>query len=139
MLFYFACHKHELKTSIIVLCHKTFTAKHQADEKALEETGDIPESIKKLAAKAKDACERLLKDGSKLVASKDLQPVVKEGYKTLSCDITNLQNLLMFGELPERATVNRVSLENFIGGIAQDVEKYNLEIQAAKARAKAKS
>ena len=122
-----------------MLCHKIFTAKHQADEKGMDETGDIPESIKKLAAKAKDACERLLKDGSKLVTSKDLQPVVKEGYKTLSCDITNLQNLLMFGELPERATVNRVSLENFIGGIAQDVEKYNLEIQAAKARAKAKS
>lgn len=122
-----------------MICHKIFTAKHQADEKVMDETGDIPESIKKLAAKAKDACERLLKDGSKLVTSKDLQPVVKEGYKTLSCDITNLQNLLMFGELPERATVNRVSLENFIGGIAQDVEKYNLEIQAAKARAKAKS
>ena len=66
----------------------------------MDETGDIPESIKKLAAKAKDACERLLEDGSKLVTSKDLQPVVKEGYKTLSCDITNLQNLLMFGELP---------------------------------------
>ena len=45
----------------------------------------------------------------------------------------------MFGELPERATVTHVSLENFIGGIAQDMEKYNLEIQAAKARAKAKS
>ena len=105
----------------------------------MNETGGIPENIKKLAGKAKEACERLLKDGSKLISQGDLQGLVKEGYKTLSTHITNLNNLIMFEELPEQATVNNASLENFIGHIAQDVEKFNGEIQAAKARAKAKS
>ena len=99
----------------------------------------IPQNIKKLATKAKDACERLLKDGSKLIAQADLQGLVKEGYKTLSTHIQNLNNFLMFDELPSDASVNKASLENFIGHIAQDVEKFNGEIQAAKARAKAKS
>eukprot|EP00435_Cladocopium_sp_Y103_P033011 s3046_g8.t1 len=111
----------------------------KAEEKAVDETNEIPESVKKLATKAKDACERLLKDGSKLVSNTDLQKLVKDGYKTLTNNITNLNNLLMFQELPDKALINKVSLENFIGNIALDVDKYNGEIQAAKARAKAKS
>lgn len=105
----------------------------------MDDDGSIPESVQKLANKAKDACERLLKDGMKLVGNRDVQPMVKEGYKSLSLQIQNLNNLLMFGELPEKATVNRASLENFIGNVAQDVDKYNGEISAAKARVKAKS
>ena len=111
----------------------------EADEKSLQEGGEIPESIRTLALKAKDACDRLLKEGSKLVTKADLQHSVKEGYQALTGHITNIQNLLMFSELPEKALVNKISLENFIGNIAQDVDKYNGEIQAAKARAKAKA
>ena len=105
----------------------------------MNENGGIPQNIKKLATKAKEACERLLKDGSKLTAQADVQGLFKEGYKTLSTHITNLNNFLMFDELPGDASVNKASLENFIGHVAQDVEKFNGEIQAAKARAKAKS
>ena len=61
------------------------------------------------------------------------------GVQDLSTHIQNLNNFLMFDELPSDASVNKASLENFIGHIAQDVEKFNGEIQAAKARAKAKS
>ena len=108
---------------------------YQADEKRMDEQGQIPESVKKLAVKAKDACERLVKDGSKLVGVPELSGV-KDAYKTLSQHITNLNQLLILGELPSQAAINRNSLENFIGGIAKDVEKYHGEIQAAKARAK---
>ena len=110
----------------------------KADAKALEEN-KIPDKTLKLAQKAKDACERLLKDGSKLVGNSETQKLIKEGYKTLSSHINNLNNLLMFNELPEKATINKDSLENFIGTIAVDVDQYHGEIQAAKARAKAKS
>ena len=65
----------------------------QADEKLMNENGGIPQNIKKLATKAKDACERLLKDGSKLIAQADLQGLVKEGYKTLSTHIHEPQQL----------------------------------------------
>ena len=109
---------------------------YQADEKRMDEQGQIPESVKKLAVKAKDACERLVKDGSKLVALPDMSGGVKDAYKILSQHITNLNQLLILGELPSQAAINRNSLENFIGGIAKDVEKYHGEIQAAKARAK---
>ncbi|CAK9055007.1 unnamed protein product, partial [Durusdinium trenchii] len=112
----------------------TFTLS-KADEKRMDEQGQIPESVKKLAVKAKDACERLVKDGSKLVGVPELSGV-KDAYKTLSQHITNLNQLLILGELPSQAAINRNSLENFIGGIAKDVEKYHGEIQAAKARAK---
>ena len=101
----------------------------------MDEQGQIPESVKKLAVKAKDACERLVKDGSKLVGVPELSGV-KDAYKTLSQRITNLNQLLILGELPSQAAINRNSLENFIGGIAKDVEKHHGEIQAAKARAK---
>ena len=111
----------------------------EADEKQLENGNEIPEKTKKLAAKAKDACERLLKDGSKLVGHAETQNLIKDGYKTLSNHINNLNNLLMFSELPDKATINAQSLENFIGTIARDVDQYHGEIQAAKARAKAKS
>ena len=111
----------------------------EADEKRLEDANEIPDKVKKLAAKAKDACERLLKDGSKLVGQPETQKLIKDGYKTLSNHINNLNNLLMFNELPDKATINTHSLENFIGTIAQDVDQYHGEIQAAKARAKAKS
>ncbi|CAK9113510.1 unnamed protein product, partial [Durusdinium trenchii] len=107
----------------------------EVDEKRMDEQGQIPESVKKLAVKAKDACERLVKDGSKLVGVPELSGV-KDAYKTLSQHITNLNQLLILGELPSQAAINRNSLENFIGGIAKDVEKYHGEIQAAKARAK---
>ena len=103
------------------------------------EENKIPDKTLKLAQKAKDACERLLKDGSKLVGNSETQKLIKEGYKTLSSHINNLNNLLMFNELPEKATINKDSLENFIGTIAVDVDQYHGEIQAAKARAKAKS
>ena len=108
---------------------------YQAGEKRMDEQGQIPESVKKLAVKAKDACERLVKDGSKLVGVPELSGV-KDAYKTLSQHITNLNQLLILGELPSQAAINRNSLENFIGGIAKDVEKHHGEIQAAKARAK---
>eukprot|EP00435_Cladocopium_sp_Y103_P060738 s2564_g22.t1 len=110
-----------------------------ANEKALEDGNEIPDKVKKLAQKAKDACERLLKDGSKLVGQAETQKLIKDGYKTLSTHINNLNNLLMFNELPDKAIINKDSLENFIGTIAQDVDQYHGEIQAAKARAKAKS
>ena len=105
----------------------------------MEDTNEVPDGIKKLATKAKEACERLLKDGSKLVSNSDFQKEVKEGYKILTNNITNLNNLLMFNELPDKALINKVSLDNFIGNIALDLDKYNGEIQAAKARAKTKS
>ena len=60
--------------------HKTY----QADEKRMDEQGQIPESVNKLTVKAKDACERLLKDGSKPVALLDMSGGVKDAYKSLS-------------------------------------------------------
>ncbi|CAK9053994.1 unnamed protein product, partial [Durusdinium trenchii] len=95
----------------------TFTLS-KADEKRMDEQGQIPESVKKLAVKAKDACERLVKDGSKLVGVPELSGV-KDAYKTLSQHITNLNQLLILGELPSQAAINRNSLENFIGGHRQ--------------------
>ena len=61
------------KNNTIITCGHVFASYHQAEEKALEDTNEVPDGIKKLATKAKEACERLLKDGSKLVSNSDFQ------------------------------------------------------------------
>ena len=94
------------------------------------EQAEIPDKIKALANKAKEACEKLLKEGPGLI---------KQGYQCLSAHVQNLSNLLMFAELPDGVAMNYQSLQAFVGKIALDVQNFHVELQAAKARNKAKA
>ena len=81
----------------------------------MDEQGQNPESVKKVWVKAKDACERFVKNGSKHVALPDMSGGVKDAYKILNQHITNLNQLLILGELPSQAAINRNSLEILSG------------------------
>ena len=124
----------QVKTLALNIC--------KADEKNLLTDGEIPASIKPLLDKARGACERLLKEGMKLVKDGALQSTelgrVKEGHMKLSKHVSDISTLMTWHELPEKATLSRTNLERFVHDIAASVDTFNGDIESAKGRLKAR-
>ncbi len=100
----------------------------------------MPKSFLKIVDKAHSACDKLLKDGMKLSKDKDLSDktgIMKQAYSTLSKHIRDLDHVRAWEELPGDKPLTKSNLDEFLGAVALDVQKYNKEIEGAKGTLKA--
>lgn len=109
------------------------------DSKALE-NGKLPTSFDALVAKARTACDKLMKDTLKL--EKDLphekMSVMKDGYKTMSKHLGTLDHMKAFCEFPDGSSISATTFENCMGDIAQSVDQLNTKVEEFKGYVKAK-
>ena len=112
----------------------------EADEKALED-GSVPKKYGSLLNKAKDAVQKLLKQGTQLLKEKQLahkSDDLKNGYRTLTKHVTDLENVLTLEDLPDGQKLTKGNMDKFIGLVAKDVDLWNGELQALQGFLKAK-
>ena len=112
----------------------------EADEKALED-GSVPKKYGSLLNKAKDAVQKLLKQGTQLLKEKELahkSDDLKNGYRTLTKHVTDLENVLTLEDLPDGQKLTKANMDKFIGLVAKDVDLWNGELQALQGFLKAK-
>lgn len=112
----------------------------EADEKALED-GSVPKKYGSLLNKAKDAVQKLLKQGTQLLKEKQLahkSDDLKNGYRTLTKHVTDLENVLTLEDLPDGQKLTKANMDKFIGLVAKDVDLWNGELQALQGFLKAK-
>lgn len=106
----------------------------EADTKAIA-AGQMPESLIKVLNKAKDAVNKLLKQGGSYVQEPKLQdklPVMREAYKVLSGHLADIDSVLTLEELPNGKTTTKSNLEEFMCEVAVSAEKYNGEMESAR-------
>lgn len=109
----------------------------EADTKAIA-AGQMPESLIKVLNKAKDAVNKLLKQGGSYVKEPKLQdklPVMREAYKVLSGHLADIDSVLTLEELPNGKTTTKSNLEEFMCEVAVSAEKYkkyNGEMESAR-------
>ena len=101
---------------------------HEAEEKSLDKDGEIPKGFEALASKAKDAVERLLKEGKKIANQIGGKALIKNGSTMLTGHLNDLNHWSMFQELPNKSMPSKTTLESFVGKIAVDVDRFNGEI-----------
>ena len=102
--------------------------------------GDLPADFKKVLDKATVACEKLLKEGMRLSKEKALaekRQVMKEAWSILSGHHRDLEHVSNWNELPSNESLTKGSLDSFLGKVAQDVSRFNREIEGAKGMLKA--
>ncbi len=90
--------------------------------------------------KATIACEKLLKEGLRLSKEKALaekSKAMKEAWSTLSNHHRDLEHVNNWNELPSSESLSKASLDSFLAKIAQDVSRFNREIEGAKGMLKA--
>jgi len=112
----------------------------EADEKALED-GSVPKKYGSLLNKAKDTVQKLLKQGTQLLKEKQLahkSDDLKNGYRTLTKHVTDLENVLTLEDLPDGQKLTKANMDKFIGLVAKDVDLWNGELQALQGFLKAK-
>lgn len=94
----------------------------------MDKDGEIPKGFEALASKAKDAVERLLKEGKKIANQIEDKALIKNGFTTLTGHLNDLNHWSMFQELPNKSMPSKTTLESFVGKIAVDVDRFNGEI-----------
>ena len=105
------------------------------------DAGTVPKKYGALLEKAKDAVQKLLKQGGALIkedALKDKMPKLKEGYKTLAQHMRNLETVLTLEDLPDGKPMTKQDMDTFIESIATDVDTWNGEMQSCQGFLKAK-
>ena len=111
----------------------------QADELLMDKDGTLPPAFMTLVEKAFGATEKLLKEGFRLSKEKNLvdkAPIMKAAYQALSKHQRDLDHVKCWGEIPGVERVSKVACDKFLAAIADDVSKYNKEIEAAKGQLK---
>jgi len=112
----------------------------QADEVLMDKDGTLPASFLTLVDKAFAATDKLLKEGFRLSKDKNLAdkaPIMKQAYQALSKHQRELDHVKCWGEIPGAEQVSKMACDKFLSTIAEDVAKYNREIEAAKGQLKA--
>jgi len=105
------------------------------------DAGTVPKKYGALLEKAKDAVQKLLKQGGALIkedALKEKVPKLKEGYKILAKHMGNLENVLTLEDLPDGKAMTKQNMDSFIETIATDVDTWNGEMQSYQGFLKAK-
>eukprot|EP00435_Cladocopium_sp_Y103_P050735 s3256_g15.t1 len=106
-----------------------------SDSKALE-NGKLPAFFDALVAKARTACDKLMKDTLKLEKDvpHDKKSVMKDGYKTMSKHLATLDHMKAFCEFPDGTGISTTTFENCMG----DVDQLNTKVEEFKGYVKAK-